>query len=105
MKKGNKKASKSCNAWSIFYFPTLRRGRGGKSLYDGKLCTLLQKSENDTHTQTQNCTEGKTLCQVQHYIYMYVYMSASSAKHFVYNSCLFVACNLAVGRKVKVSKL
>ena len=80
-------------------------GEGVANNYTMENYVHCYKKVRMTHTQTQNCTEGKTLCQVQHYIYMYVYMSASSAKHFVYNSCLFLACNLAVGRKVKVSKL
>ena len=60
-----------------------------------------------THTHTHTNPEmhiRQTVCPVQTlYLHVHLYMSVSSANiHFVYNSCLFVACNLAVGGKVKV---
>ena len=38
------------------------------------------------------------------YPHVHVFVCIVCAKQFVYNSCLFVACTLTVGRIVKVSK-
>ena len=48
-------SSKTWNARNIFYFPTLRRGRGGIH-YGLKVLFIVTSEDDTTHTQIQNCT-------------------------------------------------
>ena len=73
------------------------------------MCIVTKKVKMTQQTYTNpELHIRQTLCQVQAlYLHVHVYVCIFCAKHFVYNSCLFIACNLNYPpeRKNKVSKL
>ena len=66
-------------------------------------CYVHSYKKNEDDTTHTNPKLHKPICPVQAwYLYVIVYFCIVCAKH-LYNSCLYVACNLTFGVKVGVS--